>query len=144
MVGIFSKFSVNRIGHRRSQASLDERDGSGQNTNVTSSAAASGHGIEAAFEFKPIEHPIEPPDHDKPVKCPMPEPPILNDGRIWKERLAASVRRRAELPVMKEGGGQQHLQSESEHIRLHSPPSKHLILPSLSAPEQNIVKLLED
>lgn len=40
--------------------------------------AAASHGIEVAVEFKPVEHPIEPFDSDQPVKCPLPEPSILN------------------------------------------------------------------
>lgn len=36
------------------------------------------HGIEVAVEFKPVEHPVEPLDNDKPVMCPLPEPSILN------------------------------------------------------------------
>lgn len=40
--------------------------------------AAASHGIEVAVEFKPVEHPIEPLDSDQPVKCPLPEPSILN------------------------------------------------------------------
>lgn len=31
----------------------------------------------AAMEFRPIEHPSEPPQHNKPITCPQPEPPIL-------------------------------------------------------------------
>lgn len=39
---------------------------------------ASSHGIQVSVEFKPIEHPVEPLDNDQPVKCPLPEPSILN------------------------------------------------------------------
>ncbi|KAH7659055.1 hypothetical protein IHE45_16G007600, partial [Dioscorea alata] len=31
----------------------------------------------AAMELRPIEHPSEPPQYDKPITCPQPEPPIL-------------------------------------------------------------------
>jgi hypothetical protein len=31
-----------------------------------------------AVEFKPVEHPVEPLDHDRPIQCPLPEPSILN------------------------------------------------------------------
>ena len=41
-------------------------------------AAAASHGIEVAVEFKPVEHPIEPLDNDRPIQCPLPEPSILN------------------------------------------------------------------
>ena len=41
-------------------------------------AAATSHGIEVAVEFKPVEHPNEPLDNDRPIQCPLPEPSILN------------------------------------------------------------------
>lgn len=45
---------------------------------VASAATATSHGIEVAVEFKPVEHPIEPLDSDRPIQCPLPEPSILN------------------------------------------------------------------
>lgn len=45
------------------------------NSEVTGAAP---HGIEVAGEFKPVEHPTEPLDNDRPVQCPLPEPSILN------------------------------------------------------------------
>ncbi|KAL5578798.1 hypothetical protein UlMin_011240 [Ulmus minor] len=36
------------------------------------------HEIEVTVEFKPIEHPNEPLDNDRPIQCPLPEPSILN------------------------------------------------------------------
>lgn len=44
----------------------------------TVAATATSHGIEVAVEFKPVEHPVEPLDNDRPVQCPLPEPSILN------------------------------------------------------------------
>lgn len=41
-------------------------------------APAAAHGIEVAVEFKPVEHPTEPYDNDRPIQCPLPEPSILN------------------------------------------------------------------
>ena len=49
-----------------------------ENTGVSATPAAVSHGIEVAVEFKPVEHPIEPHDNDKPIQCPLPEPSILN------------------------------------------------------------------
>ncbi|KAE9596902.1 hypothetical protein Lal_00007799 [Lupinus albus] len=145
MVGIFSRFSVGRNIHRRTQSALDQRE-TILPQNPEAAAAASGvtatsHGIEVAVEFKPVEHPMEPIDNDRPIQCPLPEPSILNDGRIWKERVSATVRRRGELPVMKEGG---NLESEGAMTRPRTSPSNRMILPSLSAPEHNILKLLEE
>ncbi|XP_043725045.1 uncharacterized protein LOC122671723 [Telopea speciosissima] len=137
MVGIFSRFS-GRTGLRRTQSTLDERqrapplNSEATRPTTTAAAAATSHGIGVAVEFKPVEHPIEPLDNDRPVKCPLPEPSILNDSRIWKEQMPANTRRRADLPVMKEG------------TSLESDASNRMILPSLSAPEHNIINLLEE
>jgi hypothetical protein len=30
------------------------------------------------MEFWPVEHPMEPPDEDRPVKCPMPDSSVIN------------------------------------------------------------------
>ncbi|KAJ9135063.1 hypothetical protein P3X46_032284 [Hevea brasiliensis] len=144
MVGIFSRFSVGRVGHRRTQSALDEREVLPPNADLTRAAtgtASAPHGIEVAVEFKPVEHPTEPFDSDQPIQCPLPEPSILNDGRLWKERVSATVRRRADLPVMKEGGA---LESESPGTKPRPIQSNRLILPSISAPEHNLIKLLEE
>ncbi|RVW80539.1 hypothetical protein CK203_051250 [Vitis vinifera] len=148
MVGIFSRFSVSRAAHRRTQSALDEREVLPSNSEVTGAAnavavaaAVAPHGIEVAVEFKPVEHPTEPLDNDRPVQCPLPEPSILNDGRIWKERVSASVRRRSDLSVMKEGN---FLESEAAGKPPRPPQSNRLILPSLSAPEHNLLNLLEE
>ncbi|XP_059641130.1 uncharacterized protein LOC132283221 [Cornus florida] len=146
MVGIFSRFSVGRNGHRRTQSALDEREVLPPNAEATGAATVAGvasavaHGIEVAVEFKPVEHPTEPPDNDRPIQCPLPEPSILNDGRIWKERVSAGVRRRSDLPVMQEGTD---IESESAGTKSRT-PSNRMILPSISAPEHNILKLLEE
>lgn len=49
----------------------------GDSNPVTVSLPVS-HGIEVAVEFKPVAHPVEPLTRDQPVKCPLPEPSILN------------------------------------------------------------------
>ncbi|PON63344.1 cystic fibrosis transmembrane conductance regulator, partial [Parasponia andersonii] len=106
-------------------------------------AAASPHGIEVAVEFKPVEHPNEPLDNDRPIQCPLPEPSILNDGRIWKEQVSATVRRRGDLPVMKEG---ESLEAEDAGTKPKSTQTQvnRRILPSLSAPEHDLLNLLEE
>lgn len=55
--------------------------------------------------------------------------------------MSASVRRRADLPVMKEGVA---LETEAAGTKQRSTQSNRLILPSLSAPEHNLLNLLED
>ena len=34
--------------------------------------------VEVDMEFWPVEHPMEPPDEDRPVKCPMPDSTVIN------------------------------------------------------------------
>ena len=146
MVGIFSRFSINRNGHRRTQSARDEREALPPNseaagaTTVAGAVIAAAHGIEVAIEFKPLEHPTEPLDNDQPIQCPLPEPSILNDGRIWKERVSAGSRRRPDLPPVQEGTP---MESEAV-VKKPRPPSNRMILPSISAPEHNILKLLEE
>ncbi|XP_076950899.1 uncharacterized protein LOC143624028 [Bidens hawaiensis] len=148
MVGLFSRFSVSRNnGHRRSQSALDEREVVPTDavpiepTSVTGVMSSAHHGIEIAVEFKPVDHPTEPVDIDQPIQCPLPEPSILNDGRIWKERVSAGAQRRVDLPIMQEEAG---APPGPETPRTKSRPRTNRILPSISAPEHNILKLLEE
>lgn len=52
------------------------------------------------------------------------------------------MRRRPDLPVMKEGGVT--LESEAVGTKPRPTQSNRLILPSLSAPEHNLLNLLEE
>ncbi|KAJ3680678.1 hypothetical protein LUZ60_016956 [Juncus effusus] len=139
MVGIFARMSG---AHRRTQSAalvvetLAPRTEAGEPTPALN--AVPSHGL----ELKPVEHPVEPLNHDQPVKCPQPEPSILNDGRIWKERMSSvGSRVRTDLPVVKEG-----IQSDSDTSgpRPKSSVPRRAILPSVSAPEGNIVALLDE
>ncbi|KAA8521198.1 hypothetical protein F0562_011867 [Nyssa sinensis] len=151
MVGVFSRFSASRTGPQRSQSVLDERQvppnlEATSVAIVTGVASAAAHGIDVALEFRPVEHPTEPLDNDRPIQCPLPEPSILNDGRIWKEQVSAGVQMRSDLPVMQEGTS---IESEAAGTKprirsLSLSRSNRLILPSISAPEHNILKLLEE
>ncbi|CAL5397735.1 unnamed protein product [Camellia sinensis] len=66
----------------------------------------------------------------------------IKDGRIWKEQVSAGtgVRRRADLPVMQEGT---RMESESMGPKPWR-PSNRMILPSINAPEHNILQLLKE
>ncbi|KAJ4973580.1 hypothetical protein NE237_006754 [Protea cynaroides] len=55
-----------------------------------------GHELDLDLEFKPIEHPVEPPDEDRPVKCPMPGSSVPNDIQMQEERFAESLRKSVE------------------------------------------------
>ena len=35
------------------------------------------HAVEYEVEFWPVEHPMEPQDEDRPVKCPMPTSSVI-------------------------------------------------------------------
>ncbi|KAF8389661.1 hypothetical protein HHK36_024180 [Tetracentron sinense] len=59
------------LGKKESQVPL--RDAIGE------TGCSGDHGVEANVEFKPIDHPTEPPDEDWPVKCPMPDYSVLNE-----------------------------------------------------------------
>ncbi|KAG9454418.1 hypothetical protein H6P81_007322 [Aristolochia fimbriata] len=143
MVSLFSRFSGSRAAHRRSQSAMDEREAGTVPSNTVaegSSRIIATHGIEVTVEFKPVEHPLEPLDNDQPIRCPLPDPSILNDGRIWKERLSANVKRTGDLVVVK---ADSHLDSVGGSRA--KPKSNRLVLPSsISAPERNIIALLEE
>ncbi|XP_050233524.2 uncharacterized protein LOC126682011 [Mercurialis annua] len=56
------------------------------------------HAVEFDVEFWPLEHPMEPQDEDRPVKCPIPaSSSIINDGRAREESYSESLRKRAEI-----------------------------------------------
>ncbi|KAG2701717.1 hypothetical protein I3843_06G053300 [Carya illinoinensis] len=52
------------------------------------------------MEFWPVEHPMEPHDEDRPVKCPMPDASVLNDGEMNDKRFSESLKKRAEVPAV--------------------------------------------
>ncbi|KAL3635797.1 hypothetical protein CASFOL_020344 [Castilleja foliolosa] len=143
MVGIFSRFSF-RGSHRPTQSALEQREVLPPRSEVTtgptlasSASASDAHGIDIAVEFKAVERPTEPLDNDQPVQCPLPEPSILNDGRIWKERVSSSgVQRKADIPIVRP--------VETESLSRKLRPQNRVILPSASAPENNILKLLDE
>ncbi|AEC09125.1 hypothetical protein AtNW77_Chr2g0256391 [Arabidopsis thaliana] len=149
MVGIFSRFSVVRGSHRRTQSAIDGREVLSPRSDLapaTNTTTTETHGIEVATEFKPVDHPMEPLDNDQPIQCPLPEPSILNDGRLWKERVSASsMRRRSDLAIVQDG------MDEESDVSVTSIPSRtsqcntnRPILPSLSAPEHDLLNLLEE
>eukprot|EP01018_Ginkgo_biloba_P016507 Gb_19111 [translate_table: standard] len=82
MVGIFGRFPGTKTSHP-SQRSADENEKSVPSKEVVSSA----HGVQLSSEFHPVEHPQEPPDKDRPVRCPQPEPCILHDVILSCEEI---------------------------------------------------------
>ncbi|KAK2383919.1 hypothetical protein QL285_071325 [Trifolium repens] len=62
------------------------------------------HGVENNSDFFPVEHPMEPQNEDRPVKCPMPQSSVITDERMHEKRNADSIRKRGEISgVMTEG-----------------------------------------
>eukprot|EP00252_Welwitschia_mirabilis_P012812 TRINITY_DN2834_c0_g1_i1.p1 TRINITY_DN2834_c0_g1~~TRINITY_DN2834_c0_g1_i1.p1 ORF type:complete len:136 (+),score=16.14 TRINITY_DN2834_c0_g1_i1:602-1009(+) len=112
----------------------------GAHNKDSSASLTDNHGVEPSEEFKPVEHPQEPTEKDQPVRCPPPEPSILHDGRIWKERVEASARRRSEFSIINDFRGQ----SQVLQRRQQAFSSNNFITPSFSCPEHSIVKLLDE
>ncbi|KAJ4745866.1 Cystic fibrosis transmembrane conductance regulator [Rhynchospora pubera] len=53
--------------------------------------------LEMEIDFKPIEHPPEPPDDDQPIKCPLPDPMSLIVDEVFDEPCTESLQTIAEL-----------------------------------------------
>lgn len=71
----------------------------------------------------------------------------IQDGSIWKERLSATVQRRADLPVVKEGAQLETGAGTKERlspVRRPSPVRRSSLPSSISAPEHNFIQLLEE
>ncbi|CAD6242864.1 unnamed protein product [Miscanthus lutarioriparius] len=150
MVGIFSRFSAGAHRRSKSVAEVVETLAPSMSTGESDPAAVpaeSPHGIEVGVEFKPVEHPVEPLNLDEPVKCPLPEPSILHDRRIggWEDMEGENVFSQYEgenrLEGVKEGS---QLEPDSSSARSRSAVPRRAILPSVSAPEHNILALLDE
>ncbi|KAJ8509798.1 hypothetical protein OPV22_000232 [Ensete ventricosum] len=103
MVGIFALFSAGRASHRRTKSAADVRQVLlAPNMDAGGSSTGTDHEADVNDEFKPIEHPTEPLDHDQPVRCPLPDPSILDDGGTWKGRISSASAGSAGLPVVKQ------------------------------------------
>ncbi|TXG57001.1 hypothetical protein EZV62_018314 [Acer yangbiense] len=63
-----------------------------------------GHGVELEVEFWPVEHPLEPQDEDRPVKCPISAPSsVINESRMQEECSGKRAEVVAYTEVNKEG-----------------------------------------
>ncbi|XWS34376.1 hypothetical protein CRYUN_Cryun21dG0033600 [Craigia yunnanensis] len=115
------------------------------------------HAIEFDIDFWPVEHPMEPQDEDRPVKCPMPSSSSINDGKGHEERVAAeSSRKRSELPEMVKKGGivvatetpvravrkRHHTLIRDDHIM--KPLVRMLPLPPLPTQNLTIFQMLQE
>ncbi|KAL5544918.1 hypothetical protein UlMin_008702 [Ulmus minor] len=104
---------MSRLGHVHEKEVLPPTS----DTSATTSANAS-HGIDVAVEFKSVEHPNDPLARQ-----------ANSDGRIWKERVSATIQRRSE--VIKEDAGSKPRATQTQ--------THCMILPSISAPEHNVL-----
>ncbi|XP_074587044.1 uncharacterized protein LOC141842944 [Curcuma longa] len=127
MVGIFSRFAAGRTGHRRTKSATETIRGtqsaSMETTGDESSTSTSKDNDNARAEFKPIEHPLEPSNHDRPIRCPLPDPSLLNDVMAGKERTSSSS-----------------IEGTSARTRADD----GTIPDSISEPEQHLITALED
>ncbi|KAL0927519.1 hypothetical protein M5K25_001694 [Dendrobium thyrsiflorum] len=141
MSGIFSLFSGSRSGHQTTQSTTDEREAQvAEKGDPLGLATTSHRGFEVDSGFRPVEHPVEPISQDQPVRCPLSEPSILNDGRIWKEKISSTgAPVKADL-VVKKGGT--NIEKVSLGRRHKSAPRTRPA--SLSATEEIILKLPEE
>ncbi|KAG0581195.1 hypothetical protein M758_4G235400 [Ceratodon purpureus] len=105
---------------------------------------ASSNGAEYPDHFVYVPHPEEPDDLDKPVRCPPPEPCIVHDGIVFKDRLTHSRRRTSDLLGS---------MRETDHLEYYSTPpnrrrsargSKEMIhMPALIAPDLVATKIVD-
>ncbi|KAA8532412.1 hypothetical protein F0562_032450 [Nyssa sinensis] len=106
MVGIFSRLSLCRRSHRAPSRPPEKKESltplidETRETRHRSGMEVHRNGVESEVEFWPIEHPIEPLDEDRPVKCPMPDSSVINDGRMHKEQFSENLRKRTELSTI--------------------------------------------
>ncbi|KAK7319173.1 hypothetical protein RJT34_03891 [Clitoria ternatea] len=82
----------------------DESSGVTQQNSIIKMEVHNLQGVDKNTDFCPVEHPMEPPDEDRPVKCPMPESSVINDDRMHEKRFAESLRKRAETTGVAEEG----------------------------------------
>ncbi|XP_054808938.1 uncharacterized protein LOC129311023 [Prosopis cineraria] len=70
-------------------------------------------GVESEADFWPVEHPLEPRDEDRPVKCPMPQSSVINEGGVQEKRFAESIRKRVEASAeMAERGRREGMEAD--------------------------------
>ncbi|KAG0591810.1 hypothetical protein KC19_1G203900 [Ceratodon purpureus] len=138
--------AVAAVGTRGGCAMESERMSNGGESKVNgadhTASFSSSNGADFPAEFTFVPRPMEPNDLDRPVRCPPPEPCIVHDGIVFKDRLANSRRRSDLLGSMR----------ENDHIEYYSTPpnrrrnrsSKELLQsPALIAPDLVATKIVD-
>jgi len=109
--------------------------------NVTNFASLNGHDNPQGLSY--IAHPMEPHDIDRPVRCPPPEPCIMHDGRMWKDRLLASSRRRSDFSGLIKDIDHIEFYSTPPGSRRHNRTKEAVQLPALIAPDLVVTKIVD-
>ncbi|XP_030508182.2 uncharacterized protein LOC115722935 [Cannabis sativa] len=73
------------------------------------------NGVEFEFEIWPVEHPMEPPDEDRPVKCPIPHSSLINEQ---EKRIAVAEEKKFEEDDKEVGTGTVRPVRKRHHITL--------------------------
>ncbi|KAJ6401743.1 hypothetical protein OIU84_013914 [Salix udensis] len=112
------------------------------------------HAVEFEVEFWPVEHPMEPQDEDRPVKCPMATSSVIKNGRANEERLG----KRADNPPLPEQGiavvaaepqvravrKRHHTLTRQEHRVIAPNLTRMASLPALPAQNVTIFQMLQE
>ncbi|KAK1309305.1 hypothetical protein QJS10_CPA09g00261 [Acorus calamus] len=118
---------------------LTSKDGL-EESGVTKNDVLGSHVEEYNVNFKPIEHPLEPPEDDRPAKCPMPKSSVLNGGRVWKEQLPEGLRKRSEsLMANEEGVEEEQPPMQAASKRHHTHPRNRAAPHSTTSPSTSNV-----
>ncbi|WOL20148.1 hypothetical protein Cni_G28950 [Canna indica] len=107
MVGIFSRFSGYISKPQYAPLKLDkeldqmvgeeEEDGTGAHGGFE--REGEDDEVEVHGEFKPIKHPLEPPDDDLPAKYPLPFSSVVNNEAELSDSFVESLRKITESNV---------------------------------------------
>ncbi|XP_026660337.1 uncharacterized protein LOC103706787 isoform X1 [Phoenix dactylifera] len=99
--------------------------------------------VEIYAEFKPVDHPLEPPDEDPPAKWPMPDSSLLNVGGILKQPSAESLWKKTESLAANEEGTAEQSPAETDRKRHHSIARDPALPSSFRSPHSNIFQVFQ-
>jgi hypothetical protein len=142
MVGTFTKLACIRPSHRSTHQYFLMESVGGKRINP----AAALHGVPLQESFEAVEHPAEPTEKDEPVRCPPPENSITQDGMIWRERVARSLRRQIErASTWQEGDavGGSEIAGSNPGRPDHGNQREKTLFMAHSAPASAVSRLLE-
>lgn len=104
----------------------------------------SSKGADFVVEFTFVPRPMEPNDVDKLVSCPPPEPCIVHDGILFRDRLANSRRRGTDLlGSMRETDHIEYYSTPPSRRRMNRSSQELLQPPALIAPDLVATKIID-